>query len=206
MISLAIGGGKGGTGKSLVALQMGILMADQGLRVVLVDADPDGANLHTFVGLEDPQYSIVDVLLLEKHSYQVVLPSGFRFLGMIAGFSQDVRVYPTQEHVEPFWEELQQLDADLVLVDVGSGCRRWQTELFSRMDVGVLVLEPTFQCMEKEFFFLRQSCMCRLAKEHVLLQSQRNWLPVPWLASLRRKDAEKAKALRALLGRKPVLA
>ena len=41
----AVGGGKGGTGKSFFSSSVALCLADAGKRVVLVDADLGGANL-----------------------------------------------------------------------------------------------------------------------------------------------------------------
>src|SRR5512136_1558160 len=46
----SVGGGKGGIGKSLIAASLGWQLARMGRRVVLVDADLGGANLHTCLG------------------------------------------------------------------------------------------------------------------------------------------------------------
>jgi flagellar biosynthesis protein FlhG len=51
---IAIGGGKGGVGKSLIAANLAIYLSQLGKRVVLIDADLGGANLHTFVGVDRP--------------------------------------------------------------------------------------------------------------------------------------------------------
>src|SRR5688572_9272529 len=58
----AIGGGKGGTGKSLLAASLGIHFAERGRRVVLVDGDLGTPNLHTFVGVDAPAVSLSDVI------------------------------------------------------------------------------------------------------------------------------------------------
>src|SRR5436305_10463695 len=58
---IAIGGGKGGVGKSLLAANLGIYLAQLGRRTVLVDADLGGANLHTFVGVERPRVTLGDL-------------------------------------------------------------------------------------------------------------------------------------------------
>ena len=48
--TIAVGGGKGGVGKSLVAANLAVALADEGLAVVAVDADLAGANLHSCLG------------------------------------------------------------------------------------------------------------------------------------------------------------
>ena len=48
---LAIGGGRGGVGKSLVAQNLAIYLAQLGKNVTLVDLDPTGSNMHTQFGI-----------------------------------------------------------------------------------------------------------------------------------------------------------
>jgi flagellar biosynthesis protein FlhG len=57
-----IGGGKGGTGKSFLTGNLGILLAGQGFRTLLIDADLGAANLHTVLGLTYPEKSLSDFL------------------------------------------------------------------------------------------------------------------------------------------------
>src|SRR5258708_33697890 len=60
---VAIGGGKGGVGKSLVAANVGIFLATLGKRVVLVDAAFGAANLHIFAGVPRPSRSLAEGLV-----------------------------------------------------------------------------------------------------------------------------------------------
>ena len=48
----ALGGGKGGIGKSLIASSLAITLARLGSKVVAVDLDLGGANLHTTLGVD----------------------------------------------------------------------------------------------------------------------------------------------------------
>src|SRR5439155_24629283 len=48
---IAVGGGRGGVGKSLVAVNLAVYFAQLGKSVVLVDADAAGSNLHAHFGL-----------------------------------------------------------------------------------------------------------------------------------------------------------
>src|SRR5258708_32516021 len=49
---IAVGGGRGGVGKSLVAVNLAVYFAQLGKGVVLVDADPTGSNVHAHFGLK----------------------------------------------------------------------------------------------------------------------------------------------------------
>ena len=51
---IAVGGGKGGIGKSMVSTNLGVALARTGRKVVLVDADLGGAPLHTCLGGSQP--------------------------------------------------------------------------------------------------------------------------------------------------------
>src|SRR5579884_1583300 len=49
---IAVGAGRGGVGKSLVAVNLAVYFAQLGKAVVLVDADAAGSNLHAHFGLK----------------------------------------------------------------------------------------------------------------------------------------------------------
>src|SRR4030065_2562665 len=59
---IAIGGGKGGVGKSLVSTMFGIYLARQGFSTVIIDADFSGANIHGYLNMLHPETSMVDYL------------------------------------------------------------------------------------------------------------------------------------------------
>src|SRR4030065_2962674 len=57
----AVGGGKGGVGKSVISTNLGVALAKRGYRCILVDADLGGANLHTMVGIPNPAKSLTEL-------------------------------------------------------------------------------------------------------------------------------------------------
>jgi flagellar biosynthesis protein FlhG len=59
---ISIGGGKGGIGKSLISANLGIELARRGKKVILVDADLGGANLHTTLGIDVPRRTLSDYI------------------------------------------------------------------------------------------------------------------------------------------------
>ena len=69
----AVGGGKGGIGKSLITGNIGITLARLKKRVLLVDADLGGANLHTTLGIGVPQMTLSDFLNRRVETIQEVI-------------------------------------------------------------------------------------------------------------------------------------
>lgn len=59
---IAVGGAKGGVGKSLVATNIGVKLAAWGKKVMLIDLDLGGSNLHLYMGVWGLKYRIDDYL------------------------------------------------------------------------------------------------------------------------------------------------
>ena len=70
---IALGSGKGGVGKTVLSASLGIGLAALGKDVVLVDADFGGANLHTCMGILEPQYTFFDYYTLQCDSLDDIL-------------------------------------------------------------------------------------------------------------------------------------
>ena len=84
----SVGGGKGGIGKSLLAASIGWQLARMGKRVVLVDADLGGANLHTCLGLSTSGRTLADFIQRRVATIQDVLVEVGRLgLSLISGAS-----------------------------------------------------------------------------------------------------------------------
>src|SRR3989442_3064765 len=82
----AVGGGKGGTGKSLVAASLGIHLAHTGRRVILVDGDLGSPNLHTILGMDPPPLALSDFIKRRFESIEmIVFETGVERLSLISG-------------------------------------------------------------------------------------------------------------------------
>ncbi len=82
--AIAVAGGKGGVGKSTVAVNLGMALSMSGHEVMLLDADMGLANVDVLLGLTpsrhighmlDGQCSLEDLLLQAPHGLQVI-PAG----------------------------------------------------------------------------------------------------------------------------------
>jgi flagellar biosynthesis protein FlhG len=70
---LAVGGGKGGVGKSLLSANLAAYLARMGFRVAALDLDCGGANLHTYFGMGSIPANLGDWLVHQKSDLNGVL-------------------------------------------------------------------------------------------------------------------------------------
>jgi chromosome partitioning protein len=77
---------KGGVGKTTTAINLAACLALQGLKVLLVDCDPQ-ANCSSGLGFQrdDNRHSIYDVLMGDAPAAQVVLPTEIDLLSLLPG-------------------------------------------------------------------------------------------------------------------------
>jgi len=122
---IAVTSGKGGVGKSNVVVNLGVALAQQGLKVLLIDADLGLANLDILLGLT-PQYTIHDVLQLRKTLGEVLVegPEGIKILPASSGIPDLAEL---DEYQKMFL--LNELDnysetIDVALIDTGAGISR----------------------------------------------------------------------------------
>lgn len=141
---VAIGGGKGGVGKSLVAANVGIFLATLGKRVILVDASFGAANLHIFAGVPRPSRSLSEALVVNGPKLaDLVVPTHVPGVKLVGGVYDPPWVAePGPALVHIVTEQLHQLPADWVVVDLGAGIASPALELFLAADVQIIVAVP----------------------------------------------------------------
>ena len=64
-MQLLVGGVKGGTGKSTLAVNLGIERARHGMKIILVDADPDQESLSDYVANRDEHGALPSVPVVQ---------------------------------------------------------------------------------------------------------------------------------------------
>jgi flagellar biosynthesis protein FlhG len=160
----AIGGGKGGIGKSLLAASLGWQLARMGEQVVLVDADVGGANLHNYLGLPASTRTLGDVLLRRASSIEDALCStAVPGLRLVSGTAELLST-ASLGHLQKLRlvGQLRTLEADVVLVDLGAGTSESILDLFLLSDVSIVVVVPEPASVEVAYRFVKSALYRRL--------------------------------------------
>ena len=136
---IPVGGGKGGVGKSFIVANLAASLARLGHRVVAVDGDLEGANLHTCVGIPKPKVSLADfVAQREEDLGKLILDTPIPNLQLIAATDGNLATpQPTQSRRVRLMRELRELDADFVFLDLGAGTHAAVMDYFMIGDDGV---------------------------------------------------------------------
>jgi flagellar biosynthesis protein FlhG len=161
---LSIGGGKGGVGKTFIAANMAVALARAGYRVVAVDGDLEGANLHTCLGVRSPRTSLADfVAQREDDLAKLKLPTSVAGLEVIAGTQPNLAgAQPSHLLRVRLVRELRKLDADYVIIDLGAGTDVSTLDYFLVADDGLVVVRPEPTSVENAYSFLRAAFYRRL--------------------------------------------
>jgi len=160
----AIGGGKGGVGKSLVSSNVAICLALMGHKVVAVDLDLGGANLHTCLGLPIPKVTLSDYISKKVTKFEdLLVPTPINNLQIISGAQDELGMANLKHlHKNEIIQSLHELDADYILFDLGAGTAMNTIDFFITADKGILVVLPEPTSIENTYRFIKSVFYRRL--------------------------------------------
>lgn len=206
---VAIGGGKGGVGKSLVAANVGIFLATLGKRVIVVDAAFGAPNLHLFAGVPRPTRSIQEAFEPDNTPLAdlavVTHVPGVRLIG---GFDDILATSEPGAAIGSLIEQLRGLAADWVVLDLAPGLGDAALDLFVAADVAIAVAVPDPTSIELMHRFVKAAFVRRLAQLELghLIAGAGSPCPLDiYLHAVESNASELAELTRAILGFAPHL-
>lgn len=119
---IAVSSGKGGVGKTNVSVNLSLAMADQGKKVLLMDADLGLANVDLLLGLQS-RYNLSHVVSGEMTLEEVVVdgPEGLKIIPAASGMQMMSELNPSQHAgVIRAFSDLN-MPLDILVVDTAAG-------------------------------------------------------------------------------------
>jgi len=162
----AVGGGKGGVGKSVVSTILAFWLARKGKRTVLIDADLGGANLHTLLGIKSPPRTLIDFINRKFGSLEeICIDTEAKNLRLISGSSEVLSLAnPHFSQKVKLINHFSRLDADYVVIDLGAGTSFNVLDFFLSAHEKIIVLTPEPTSIQNAYIFVRNAVYRRLSR------------------------------------------
>lgn len=154
----AIAGGKGGTGKSFIASNIGVALSKMGKRVLLVDADLGCANLHTFLGVT-PVATLSDFISGKiKEIDKVLTPTNSPNLMLISGACDFLEIAnPKHTQKNKLIRKIHDLPFEYIILDLGAGTGFTLLDFFLSANTGILSVLPEPTSIENAYRFIKSA-------------------------------------------------
>lgn len=160
-----IGGGKGGVGKSIIAANLAIGLAQQGKKVIIIDADLGAANLHAILGIKSPPVGIKDFIFNDYLLEDVIINTGIENLKFISGAGDVPGISNIQHQIRlKLISQLKSLTADYIVVDLAPGINYNTIDFFNITDTGILVVMPEVTSILNAYSYIKGALYRRIIK------------------------------------------
>jgi flagellar biosynthesis protein FlhG len=161
----AVGGGKGGVGKSFISANLGVALSKHGKRVVLVDLDLGGANLHTCLGMSGSDKTLSDYFDGNTNDINTLInKTEVEQVGLISGAADTLQIANLKHFQKAkLLRNLKHIDADYVILDLGAGTAFNTLDFFVQADRGLISVTPDPTSIENTYRFLKCVLMRKLS-------------------------------------------
>lgn len=140
---IAVASGKGGVGKSTVAVNIALALSKKGLKVGLMDSDIYGPSTHIMLGIHSKPYVNENdkIIPLEKYGMQVMT------MGVLLDESTPViwRGAMVTKAVEQFLRDVEWGELDVLVIDLPPGTGDAQLTLVQKVPVDGSIIVTTPQ-------------------------------------------------------------
>lgn len=153
---IAVTSGKGGVGKTNVALNLAIAFQRLGKMALVLDADLGMANIHLLAGIQ-PAYSLKDLLRAEL-AISDLITQGPEGIGIVAGGSGVIALAdstPAQRRELLLALERMERHAEVIMVDTAAGMGAGVRDFLLAADEVIFVLTPDLTSLADAYGLLK---------------------------------------------------
>ncbi len=157
--TIAIGGGKGGVGKTILSTNLALSLAQTNSRsVVVFDGDFGNANCHTLLGITKVEKSLEDYFSENLPLSAIIQPTAYSNVRLVSGASNKIDGFSEQpQKRRKLFEEIRNIDCDYVLIDLGAGVGNETLDLYNFSDEKLVVVMPQFTSLENAYTFIKSA-------------------------------------------------
>jgi len=164
-VMIAVGGGKGGVGKSMVAANLSCRLAQNGKKVLAIDLDVGGANLHTYFGMSSPKFNLADAFVYERKSlFEAAVPTPVNGVQLLAGGREEawgglssIDKGTLQKLMKSVLDVKESDGIDFIVFDLGAGTNQITLDIFAIANLGLITVLPEPTSIENAYLFLKTS-------------------------------------------------
>ncbi|QQR89226.1 MAG: helix-turn-helix domain-containing protein [Myxococcales bacterium] len=177
---IAVSGAKGGVGKTTFAANVALCLANLGRKVVLVDADRLGANAHTALGMQRPfsRESTPGALRAGSsvdNDLQILQTPYPNLWLAYSGVDEACMGLRSLRRFSRLKQQIEDLDAVHVVVDLGDGHDGQLIDLFFQSDFPLFLVTPDPAAIENIQRFVRASFFRKLSELEPVRGSRDAW-------------------------------
>jgi len=160
----SVAGGKGGVGKSIFSVALGVKLAMDGDRVALVDLDLGAANIHTYLGIIRNTPTIADFILKKVSSLEdILIETDQKNMKMISGAAfVPGMANPAHWMKLKIMRHVKALPADFIIIDLGAGVHFNTLDFFGMSDRGIVVTAPEPGAVMNAYSFIKGALFRKL--------------------------------------------
>ncbi len=139
---IAISSGKGGVGKTNLAINLAIAYSRLGKKVIVMDADLGLANVNVVLGVI-PRYNLYHLIRQQKKMKDILLSTnyGIQIVAGASGFSKIANL--SDQERQSVIEELGELSsADIIIIDTSAGVSSNVLSFVAAADDVIIVTTP----------------------------------------------------------------
>lgn len=168
---ISVASGKGGVGKSVVSVNLALVLARKEKQVVLADLDVGGADAHVLVGLLNPPLTLTDFLnhrierlddlaqgLLIHPNLRIIPGTGDTLATANMAYSQKKRLI----------RNFRDIRADVIIVDIGAGTGYHALDFFLMADHHLAVATPDPTSVLDLYRFIKLAAIRRVLSMFVM--------------------------------------
>ena len=167
---IAIASGKGGVGKSVLLTNIAAGLAMIGKKVIMVDADFGGSNLHALLNVA-PKGKGFKSLISSERAYiknrESIQKTNIPNLWLVHGWDYLVVYGLNKEKSMNLNKYIDEIKADFVLMDLGPGIGLNTLRLFIKSDIGIVVVTPEITSILNALIFIKYVVIKKISRHIV---------------------------------------